>query len=71
MEKVIHIKNAVKSDKRHLCTKLYTLSTVFYVNHKGKIMVTTGTNVLWSCNKIYYLPKKVDISVDRHNVKNK
>lgn len=45
-EKVIHMKNAVKSDKSDLYTKLYTLSTAFYVNHVGKIMVTTGTDVL-------------------------
>ena len=67
---VIHIKKALKFNKRDLYTELYTLSTVFRVYKKGFEYEWMGTSVLWSSNKNININKKPKILVDRHNVKN-
>ena len=44
---------------------------VFYVNYGELIMVTYGTDVLWSCNKNRFLVKNVEFWLDFFEVKNK
>lgn len=68
--KVIHQKKCGKWLKKDLCTKLYTLSTIFYVNQRVSLVYSLRTGVLDSSNKNDLPTKKEEILVDRHNVKN-